>query len=70
MYFKKTMFILCISIFLIFSCFSYSKCAESSYVWNNISSGLLETVSDTETDLKLESGSAILIEQTTRFCSL
>ena len=59
---SKIMLIFAIYLFL-FSSFSPSL-AVNSYVWTN-SSGLLETVSETETDLKLESGSAILIEQST-----
>ena len=58
---KKILFILIITIFIF--CLSTS-CLASSYVWT-ASTGLLETVSDTETDLKLESGGAILIEQST-----
>lgn len=48
--------------FIIFCC--TASYATSPYVWT-ASAGLLETVSDTETDLKLESGGAILIEQST-----
>ncbi len=36
-----------------------------SYVWSGDSSGLLEAAVDTETDLKLQSDGAILIEQST-----
>ena len=66
MKFKKCIFILIIS--LCFCLFASSSFASSSYIWSNNSSLLLETVSDTETDLKLESGGAILIEQSSRFC--
>lgn len=61
---KKIIFSLFITCLLCLSCFSFSYSANSPYVWT-ASSGLLETVSDTETDLKLESGGAILIEQST-----
>lgn len=63
---RKFIFVLFILI-ISFSLLSSISLA-SSYVWSNSSSGLLETVSDTETNLKLESGGAILIEQSTRFC--
>ena len=36
-----------------------------SYVWSGDSSGLLQAAVDTETDLKLQSDGAILIEQST-----
>ncbi len=63
MYYKK--FFIIISIFLLLITFISPVFAMSdSYVWSR-SSGLIETVSDTETDLNLESGSAILIEQST-----
>ena len=65
MKFKKCIFILCITFIL---CLSSLSSFASSYIWSNSSTGLLETVSDTETDLKLESGGAILIEQSSRFC--
>lgn len=61
--YKKSMFILFISLTLIFS-FSSISFASSSYIWSNTST--LETVSkENNTDLKLESGGAILIEQST-----
>lgn len=63
---KKFIFIL----FVLLISFSSIGCESiaNSYIWSNPSSSLLETVSDTETDLKLESDGAILIEQSTRFC--
>ena len=61
---KKILFIICLVIIFSFTCFSFSF-ASSSYVWSDSSSGLLQATSLTETDLKLESGGAILIEQTT-----
>lgn len=65
MKFKKCIFTLFITLCF---CLSTSICFASSYIWSNNSSLLLETVSDTETDLKLESGGAILIEQSSRLC--
>ena len=59
---KKILFIIFI-LALCLPCYIPSF-AKDSYVWSD-TSVLLETVSDTETDLKLESGSAILIEQST-----
>ena len=55
--------------FILLSCFclnfSYAS-TVSSYVWSDTSNmDLLETASENDTDLKLESGGAILIEQTT-----
>ena len=70
MYLKKIIFILLTTIFLIISCSVNTFATSTSYIWSNSDSKLLETVSDTETDLKLQSGGAILIEQSTRFCSL
>lgn len=65
MYFKKIFAILLITITLTFSVFSPSF-AATSYIWSDYSSkGLLETNSNNTTDLKLESGGAILIEQST-----
>ena len=64
MNFKKTIFVLFIITFLSISLFNFSY-GSSSYIWSSSPSGLLETVSDAETDLKLESGGAILIEQST-----
>ncbi len=62
---KKIIFII-FSFFVILSfCFSTSLASSPSYIWSLSSTGLLETVSDTETALKLESGGAILIEQST-----
>ena len=66
MKFKKCIFIL--SFALILALIPFNALASSSFIWSNNSSLLLETVSDTETDLKLESGGAILIEQSSRFC--
>lgn len=64
---RKFIFIL-LTLLLLFT-FETSCLAVSPYIWSGSSaSGLLETVSDTETNLKLESGGAILIEQSTRFC--
>lgn len=63
MNFKKFIIII-LNIFVISSLFSFSY-ASSPFVWSYNDDGLLETVSDTETDLKLESGGAILIEQST-----
>lgn len=62
---KKIIFIVFISLILCISYFSPSFATNSQYIWSGSYSGLLETVSDTETDLKLESGGAILIEQST-----
>lgn len=50
---KMTINIVLVAIFFL-SLFT-SSFATSSYIWSNDSYGLLETVSDTETDLKLES---------------
>ncbi len=51
-------------ILLITFCFSPFSFAENSYIWSDTSS--LETASEgNSTDLNLESGGAILIEQTT-----
>lgn len=62
---KKFIFII-FSLFVILSfCFTTSLASSPSYVWSGGSAGLLETVSDTETALKLQSGGAILIEQST-----
>ncbi len=66
MKFKKCIFTLVVSLCFCLICLS--SFASSPYIWTNNSFGLLETVSDTETDLKLESGGAILIEQSSRFC--
>lgn len=63
---KKCIFTLCITLLL--SLVSLNSFASSPYIWSNSSTGLLETVSDTETDLKLESSGAILIEQSSRLC--
>lgn len=52
-------------VFVLIFCISTSSLGASTYVWSNSSYGLIETVSDTETNLSLESGGAILIEQTT-----
>jgi len=38
---------------------------HGSYIWSGDSSGLLEAAVDTETDLRLQAGGAILIEQST-----
>ncbi len=65
MYYKK---ILLLISFIILSCFcyNYSYAAENSYIWSDMSNlSLLETVSESDTDLGLESGGAILIEQST-----
>ena len=66
MYLKKFLCVLCIIVVFSFSFISYSH-AESSYIWSGSSDiQLLETNSNSKTtDLKLESGGAILIEQTT-----
>lgn len=62
---KKYIFII-FSVFLVISfCTNVSLASSTSYIWSGSSNGLLETVSDTETALKLESGGAILIEQST-----
>ncbi len=54
---------LCI-VFTILLCLCSSHSLAESYVWSN-NNGLLETAVDAETDLKLQSGGAILIEQST-----
>ena len=58
------------TFFIIPTSFSYT---ESMYIWSNypdtVSTSSLES-SSTPVDLALESGSAILIEQTTRKSSL
>lgn len=64
---NKVLFVLSVTLVILLSCFSFCF-ASSPYIWSASSAGLLETVSDTETDLKLESGGAILIEQSTRLC--
>lgn len=63
----KKFILMIFSIILVLSlfCFNISYAESTSYIWTGSSSGLLETVSDSETDLKLESGGAILIEQST-----
>ncbi len=54
-----------ISIFLIFFCVSFSF-ASSSYIWSDTSNtNLIQTNNVSSTDLKLESGGAVLIEQNT-----
>ena len=58
---KKIIFIIFFAIIVIIS--SYTSICGASALYT--SSSLLETVSDTETDLKLESDGAILIEQST-----
>ena len=62
---KKIIFIFLFAIVLSFYWFISTIVEASSYVWSNSSTGLLETVSDTETNLNLESDGAILIEQST-----
>ncbi len=55
-------------IFILLTIFIFSltiPIKATSYVWSDSSSSLIETLSDTETNLNLESGGAILIEQTT-----
>ncbi len=67
MFSKKTFhnFILILSVALILLLFSITTCyAESSYIWSDTS--VLETTSENESaNLDLESGGAILIEQST-----
>ena len=63
---KKCIFTVCITSVL--SLFSFNSFASSPYIWSNSSTGLLETMADSETNLKLESGGAILIEQSSRYC--
>jgi len=58
----KKMFTIFFLFTFILSGFTFSYGISDPYVWT-ASSPLLETVSDTETDLKLEAGGAILIEQ-------
>ena len=67
---KLKKFILIISIIFVILALQLNNCifANTSYVWSDSSTSLLETDSDTETDLNLESGGAILIEQSTRLC--
>lgn len=61
---KKIFSIFCILVMLGFSFSTYSY-ALTPYIWSD-SSKLLETTSSSNTtDLKLESGGAVLIEQTT-----
>lgn len=60
---KKTIPIIFFIITIFF--FSSTQAITPSYIWSDSGTSLLETVSDTETDLKLESGGAILIEQST-----
>ena len=61
--FKKILVIFFCIILFSFCFFNFSY-AESTYIWSDTSS--LETVSENKTtDLKLESGGAILIEQST-----
>ena len=62
---KKAIYMIGIVTILILSNFTYSCAVTPSYVWSGDSSGLLEIAAHTETDLKLESGGAILIEQST-----
>lgn len=61
---KKILFIICLITILCFSCFTMSF-AANPYIWSGSSPELLQTNSSNSTDLKLESGGAILIEQTT-----
>lgn len=64
MYNKKIYAVILLAVILSFSCFSTSY-ALSPYIWSDTSE-IVETTSNTNTtDLKLESGGAILIEQTT-----
>ncbi len=68
MYSKKILFFIsCIILICFCFCFNYSYATTpSSYIWSDTSNiDLLETVSENNTDLALESGGAILIEQTT-----
>jgi len=60
---KKILFIIFLIIIICFSFISISF-AESTYIWSGSSKELLQTSSNS-TDLKLESGGAILVEQTT-----
>lgn len=62
---KKIIFALLIISSLLFFWSNQILAMTTQYVWSGSSSGLIETASDTETDLKLESGGAILIEQST-----
>lgn len=60
---KKILSIICVVILLSVLCISPTY--SSSYIWSN-SSELMETASEgNSTDLNLQSGGAILIEQTT-----
>ncbi len=59
---KRKIFLFTFITFLLFSLCTSCSFATSSYVWSD-SSLLSKVVNDTETDLKLESGSAVLIEQ-------
>lgn len=61
---RKIVFIIFFAIILVLSSYISIYGASTPYTWS-ASSSLLETVSDTETDLKLESDGAILIEQST-----
>ncbi len=63
MKFRKIIFII-FAILLVSSICTLSYGISNPYVWS-ASSNLLETLSDTETNLNLESGGAILIEQST-----
>ena len=67
MRFKKIIIaIICVLLCISFTFLSYSY-AESSYIWSdNSDAQILETNSNNNsTDLKLESGGAILVEQST-----
>lgn len=65
MKFKKIIFTMFSLLIVSFSCFSSSIASSNAYIWSGNSSGLLETAVDSETDLKLQAGGAILIEQST-----
>ena len=63
--YKKIFFIIS---FIIASCFLYNStfATSSSYIWSNMSDiSSMETTSENDIDLGLESGGAILIEQST-----
>lgn len=64
MHIKKIFSLFCIFCILGFSFSSYSY-ALTPYIWSDSSKLIESTSSSNTTDLKLESGGAVLIEQTT-----
>ena len=64
MFYKKIIFTLFCILILCTSCFSFCY-ATDSYVWSDSKDSQLLQTNNNSTDLKLESGGAILMEQST-----